>query len=109
MAIKPWQYVFRRVAEIHAFQDGFTVFALLGLLGTAPELALVFAVLLGIDATKPRRILRRLDDLVRTAEIQENPEYALVGGLLGAAVGVGAGRVLGPYLAAVDVMALLGV
>jgi hypothetical protein len=104
---KPWEYVFRRVDEIHAFQDGFTLLVVFALAGTAPALAALFGVVLLGDGIGPKKLLKRADDLVRTEEIRENPEYFLVGGILGAAVGVVVGTVLAPYLPAIDVMAFV--
>jgi hypothetical protein len=106
MQQSPLQYVFRRPAEIHAFQDGFTLLVVFALAGTAPALAALFGVVLLGDGLGPKKLLKRADDLVRTEEIRENPEYFLVGGILGAVVGVVVGTVLAPYLPAVDVLAL---
>ena len=107
MSQSPLQYVFRRPGEIHAFQDGITLLVVFGLLGTAPALAVVFGVVLLGDGVGPRRLIKRADELVRTEEIRENPEYFVVGGLLGAALGVGTGLLLSPYIPSVDVMALV--
>lgn len=84
----------------HALQDGVTIGSLLGLTITFKFAAILFLSALGIDGLKPRKLLRKADTLVRTEQIEENPEYFAAGFILGALLGAGVGLVLAAALEA---------
>lgn len=54
-----------------------------------PEVASVVFGAIGIDgATKKKRLAKAADTLMRTEQIQENPEYFLIGFGIGAGYGM---------------------
>ncbi len=85
----------------HALQDGFTLMVLFGLSVTAPVLVAVLGFGLGLDgAVGPKKILKKADTFLRTEDIQANPEYFVLGSLVGVGVGLGVGTLTAPYLPA---------
>lgn len=80
----------------HAAQDGLTVGALFGLSVAYPAALSVVAAALGLSGSvRPGRIVEAADEIVRTEQIRENPEYFLVGFGATAVPILAAGVVLG--------------
>lgn len=78
----------------HSLQDGGTVGVLFGLsLTFPPAVALLFGVL-GIEGVRPRKLIERADEIVRTEDIEDHPEYFLAGFLVGVSLGVVFGSTL---------------
>jgi len=65
--------------EMHAAQDGVLVAILFTLPLISPQLATVLFGVLGISGCSKKfrlgRVLKAVDELIRTEEIQDNPEY----------------------------------
>lgn len=79
------------VRATHALQDGFTLGAVLCLSVVYPPALTVIAGALGIDAVRPKKILKNADKFVREEQIAENPEYFLIGFLPWVFLTIGAG------------------
>jgi len=75
------------VAEMHSMQDGLTIGVLFALSYVFPPAATLLLGLLGVSGFSKKLRLKKLiesaDELVRTEEIQKNPEYFVVGFLAG--------------------------
>lgn len=89
----PLKLAFDSVVEIHSFQDGLVIGTILALSIHYPPALTILAIVLGIDGIKPRKLIRKADEIVRTDDIEKAPEYFL-GGFLLSALGV-SGLVLG--------------
>lgn len=64
---------------VHSLQDGFTLGSILSLSVIYPPAVTVVAAVLGIEAVRPRKIIKAADKFVRTEQIQENPEWFMFG------------------------------
>lgn len=77
---------------MHALQDGFTLGMIFVLSLVYPLAVALMAGVLGLDGIKPRKIIKSADELVRTEDIQDNPEYFVIGLVLGGVVGYAVGK-----------------
>lgn len=80
--------VLNTAAEAHAAQDGLTLGVLFSLSIIFPPAAAVVAGALGLDGMTVKKLTRKADELVRTDDIEENPEYFTVSFALSAAPGI---------------------
>jgi len=78
------------VRATHALEDGATLGILLALTWVSPEvLSILTLALFGSSVRKPKRLLKRADELVRTADIQAQPIYFIAAfGVAGVGVSV---------------------
>lgn len=90
----------------HAFQDAATVATTLTLAATYPPAALVILTALGGDSLRPRKLTGFVDRVVREEDAAENPEYFVVGLLVGGTVGTVAGTAAAAVLPRLSEVAL---
>jgi len=88
--------VLNTTGEMHAMQDGVTIGILFALTYVYPPAATVLLGMLGVSGLNKRlnvaKIVDAADELVRTEEIENNPEYFVVGFCAGT-IPIGAGGV----------------
>jgi len=87
-------------SEAHSFQDGAVFAVIVALFLLQSDLIVYLAMLLGLGGAKAgrRAILRSSTDLLRTDDITDAPEYAILGFVIVFVLTYGGGLVARTYL-----------